>query len=208
MKKKFYVATSGLFLLAATSSAQVEKKQWLLGGDFAVANGSTSSQNAVSFPTGISNSTSNTGLAPHVGYAIGKNSVVGLNLDFMYTDNFQDRTSSFLVNPFYRRFFPFSGRLGIYGDLSAGYGFLQLSYLIYDSAGSATRTHNHYHEFDASLVPGIYYLVGRQFLARVACASILYNYFRYSGEETTTSLSINIFQSFTVGFDIMLGGRK
>ncbi|MBS1598210.1 MAG: hypothetical protein JST75_08290 [Bacteroidetes bacterium] len=75
MKRKILLAIAVSIFLIEGLNAQIEKKDWLLGGSLGInINNGNNGNNG--------NSNSNTSIAPHIAYALGRNSVIGLNFNF------------------------------------------------------------------------------------------------------------------------------
>src|SRR5271154_3680500 len=130
MKKKIYLSAIFAIFLFSTTLAQIEKNDWLLGGTLGL-NTSNNSSNSVP----IGNSSSNANIAPHVAYALGKNSVIGLDLGYSYYDNSGNyKSSSYSLNIFYKKYLPFNERFGIYFQFEGGIISDKLTQTI-DSAG-------------------------------------------------------------------------
>ena len=154
------------------------------------------------------NSTSNANIAPHIAYAIGKNSTLGLNLGYSYSDNAgNNKSSSFLSNVFYKKYFPCKEKFGIYLQLYAGIVLTKSSYLVLDSTGSFTKNSSTTHGYDASAIPGVYYLVSKRILLTVDCGGLSYIYDNNRDGYSATYWTFNFLNSFTFGVDFILGKK-
>src|ERR1700722_18524391 len=156
MKKKIYLSIAVIICLSFSSYAQIEKGDWLLGGTLGV-NNTTNSPNG--------GSTSNASIAPHIEYALGKNSVLGLNLGYSYSNNSgNNKIASFTSNIFYKKYFPCKEKFGIYIEVIAGIAFSKNSYTVVDSTGSYTKSYSTTHSYNVGAIPGVYYLVSKRIL--------------------------------------------
>jgi hypothetical protein len=204
MKSKMLLSlTIVIFSSIAVLQAQIEKKDWLLGGSLGF---NTSNPNS-----GSSNySTSNANFAPHIGYAIGHNSVIGLNIGFNYSNtSSQYKSVSFSTNAFYKKFISLKEKFGIYYQINAGIGWSQVSYPISDSTGNVTSKITYpSHAYNASITPGVYYAVSPKILLNADCGGLGYNYSDNGDGYGTSNFAFNFLSSFTFGVDFILGRKK
>jgi hypothetical protein len=199
MKKKIYLFIAVIICLSFSSYAQIEKGDWLLGGTLGVNNSSNS-------PNGTS--TSNANIAPHIAYAVGKNSTIGLNLGYSYSDNSGNyKLSSFASNIFYKKYFPCKEKFGIYLQLNTGIALSKNSYTVIDSAGSYTKSNSTTHSYNVGAIPGIYYLVSKRVLLTADCGGLSYFYDDYGAGYSANSWSFNFLTNFTFGVDFVLGKK-
>ncbi len=104
MKLKNLPITVIFVCMTLASSAQITKGDWILGGTF---NFNNSNSAPPSFAT------SNANLAPRLGLAVGRNSVMGLDLGFSYLAGSQGQKSlAFSANAFYRKYIILKNKLG------------------------------------------------------------------------------------------------
>jgi hypothetical protein len=198
MEKKIYLSAILAIFLFATTFAQIEKGDWLLGGTLGVNNTSNS-------PNG--GSTSNANIAPHIEYALGKNSVIGLNLGYSSSNNSgNNKLSSFTSNIFYKKYFPCKEKFGTYLLLGGGIVFSKSSYLV-DSAGTLEKSSSTSHSYNIGVVPGVYYLVSKKVLLTADCGGLSYFYTDYGSGNSTTYWTLNFLTSFTFGVDFILGKK-
>jgi hypothetical protein len=204
MKKKIYLSIAVILFLSFTTHAQIEKNDWLLGGTV----GFTSSSSSYNNTSYTGNSTSNASISPHIAYALGKNSTIGFNLGYNYSDNAgNNKTSSFLSNIFYKKYFPCKEKFGIYLQLYGGISLVKSSYLVLDSAGSLTRNNSTTREYDAGITPGIYYQVSKRILLTADCGGLSYIYDDSGSGYSATYWSFNFLSNFTFGVDFILGKK-
>ena len=202
MKKKIYLsAIFAIFLFSATF-AQIEKNDWLLGGTLGL-NTSNSSSNSVP----IGNSSSNANFSPHIAYALGKNSVIGLNLGYSYTDNSGNyKSSSFSLNIFYKKYLPCREKFGLYFQFNGGTILYKLTQTI-DSAGTLIKSSSTSHVYDADIIPGVYYQASKRVLINADCGGISYAYYDYGAGSSSSYFSFNFLSNFTFGVDFILGKK-
>ncbi|HSZ86489.1 MAG TPA: hypothetical protein VK787_10685, partial [Puia sp.] len=153
-------------------------------------------------------STSNANIAPHIAYALGKSSTIGLNLGYSYSDNSSDyKSSSFTSNIFYKKYFPCKEKFGIYIEVIAGIAFSKNSYTVVDSTGSYTKSSSTTHIYNAGAIPGVYYLISRKILLTADCGGLSYYYDDYGAGYSANSWSFNFLNNFTFGVDFILGKK-
>jgi len=77
MKKKILLSLAIIISFAFSLKAQVDKGDWLLGGTLGI-----NTSNA-----GSSTNYSNSNITPHMGYAIGNKTVLGLSLGVNFSES-------------------------------------------------------------------------------------------------------------------------
>ena len=168
MKSKMLLSFAIIIFSTFALQAQIEKKDWLLGGTLGFNTSNSNSSN---------NSNSNTNFAPHIGYAVGKNSVIGLNAEINYSQSAQEsKNFSFSTNAFYKKFFQVKGKFGTYLQFNGGVGWNASSFLLFDSAGTSSKQTSSNHFYSASIVPGVYYQVSPGILLNADCGGLSYSY--------------------------------
>lgn len=209
MKAKILlIVCSAIFFANVTKGQVVQKSNWLLGGTlgFNSNNGNGTNQ--------TSSSTSNANIAPHIGLAVGGNSVVGLN----FSANFQTTSGgfhswSYVPNVFFKHFFQVKNRFGLYGQLSGGAGWSKSDYQTADPVtGNLTKSHITSSLYNVGLVPGVYFAATPGILINADFGGINYNYNHYKGFDgssgNTSNFNINLLSSFTFGVDFILVKHK
>ena len=196
MKRKILFAITLAVFLTATTNAQIEKKDWLLGG-------------TIGLNTASANSTSNVNLAPHIGYALGNNSVIGMNLSFNYsTANYvAEKQHNLGLNStvFFRKYFTIKENFGWYSGFYAGGGFSFDKQIEADSTHTTTKNQNW--NLRGGFIPGIYYKATQYLLVTVDFGGIGYMYSNGYGRDGS-SVTLNFLSSFTFGVDFILGKHK
>ncbi|HLK27226.1 MAG TPA: outer membrane beta-barrel protein [Puia sp.] len=199
MQKKNLLFGAIILFSSLVANAQIEKKDWLLGGSFGY--------NSTNFNSGSANSNAN--IVPHIGYAIGNNSVVGLNFSVsFYQNESENKSFSWYTYAYYKKFFPIKQKFGAYLQLNAGIGWNKYSSYIYDSLGTGTKITSNYHAYLVSVVPGVYYHVTPGILLNADCGGISYNYTKGQYDSWNSSFVFNFLSSFTFGVDFILGRKK
>ena len=196
MKKKLLLAIAISIFLCGSVSAQIEKRDWLLGGTAGVGNSTLYSS-------------SNAYIAPHIGYAVGNNSVVGLKLQFNYsTQKYVSdiKMRDLMLNStfFYKKYFVIKNKVGWYSELYAGGG-ITFDKVKYDSTGFFTKNQNW--NLSAGFIPGIYYQATPFLLVTADFGGVNYTYTNNFGVDGS-GISINFLSSFTFGVDFILRKHK
>jgi len=206
MKKKIYLIWGAAIFLSLNTHAQIEKSNWLLGGTLGFSSYNSGSNNMLVL--GTNSSSSNTSLAPHIAYAIGNNSVIGLNLGYNYTySTNQTNSTSFSSSIFYKKYISCQGKFGMYLQVNGGITFYKYTYLTVDSSGSQVKTGSTTRAYYAGIIPGVYYLVGKKILLEADCGGLSYVYYDYGPEDWSSDFSINFLSNFTFGIEFILGKK-
>lgn len=188
------------------SNAQVSKGDLLVGGTLGLNNSNTNYN-------GATNTTSNVNFNPRVSYAIGNNSILGLNLGYAYnktkatsTDN-QNSTNSFSAGVFWRNLMPIKGKFGWYPEVGGAVYTGKTKYTQNNSADNTSKVQG----FNAYVVPGLYYAVSPAFLLNVDFGGVSYGSaktkYNDSPSSTTNSFQLGLFQNFNFGFDFIIGRK-
>jgi hypothetical protein len=192
--------------LSLNSYAQIQKGTWLLGGTLGFNSANANSISTLNL--NASNSSSNTNLAPHIAYAIGNNSVIGLDLAYNYDyGSLGTHNTSFSSYLFYKKYIPCQGKFGFYIQANGGINLYRNSYLEGDSSGSTTRITSSTHSYYTGVIPGVYYQVGKKILLEADCGGLAYIYYDFGPEEWESNLSFNFLSNFTFGVDFILGKK-
>jgi hypothetical protein len=199
MQKKNLLFSAFILFFSVIANAQIEKKDWLLGGSFGY--------NSSNYNAGPSSSNAN--ILPHIGYAIGKNSVMGLSLSISnYTSESDYKIFNLSINAYYKKFFPIKEKFGAYLQVNAGIGWTKNSNYIYDSLGIYTKLTNNAHSYFGSAVPGVYYSVTPRILLNADCGGLVYNYTTQDVNNWSSGFAFNFLSNFTFGVDFILGRKK
>lgn len=188
------------------ASAQVGKGDLLVGGTLGFYNSNTNYN-------GASNSNANVNFNPRVSYAIGNNSILGLNLGYAYnktkatsTDN-QNKTNTFSAGVFWRNLIPIKGKFGWYPEVGGNVYTGKTQYK-QDNGTDNTSTSK---GFNAYVVPGLYYSISPAFLLNVDFGGVSYGSaktrYNDSPSSTTNSFQLGLFQNFNFGFDFIIGRK-
>ncbi|HTQ63924.1 MAG TPA: hypothetical protein VMI12_03960 [Puia sp.] len=193
-----------LLLLAMTfsfsSSAQISKGDWLLGGSVGANFGNANAN---------SSSTSNASISPHIGFAIGKNSVLELNFSgTYYSFSGQSYNWGIAANIAYRKFFQVKNKFGLFIEFGGGFGWTKSEYSFYDSSGAISKNYNTAHTYNIGMIPGVYYQVSPGILLNASCGGIDYYYYSYNTGDWSSNISVNFLNSFTFGIDFILGKKQ
>ncbi|HVM88301.1 MAG TPA: outer membrane beta-barrel protein [Puia sp.] len=198
MKRKFLLPVAFIIISANVLQAQIEKRDWLLGGTFGFSTTSNGSSPAYS----------NANITPHIGYALSNNAVVGLNLSLNYIQNNSNNNNFDLsTNLFYKKFFPSGQKFGVYARVNAGLGWSENTYTLLDSAGSNVKKNFTITNYIIGAAPGIYYKIAPGILLDADCGGIVYYYSKESGGHVS-NFSINFFSSFIFGIEFILGKKR
>ena len=161
MQKKLLLILT-MAVSALVSHAQVKKNDWLLGGYF---NFNTSSNSSNNGSNNGSNSGSNSNISPELGWAAGKNSVIGIRGSVYLgtskgSGGYKSTNHSYLAGAFWKKFFPINEKVGWYGDLTAGYSYSDNQYP--DAAQPPNYQKQTGTGFYAAVSPGVYYKAGKK----------------------------------------------
>lgn len=203
MKNEILLSITVMFCFTTALQAQIEKNDWLLGGTFGF-NTANSGPNTI-----YSNYTSNANIAPHIGYAIGKNSVLGINLAatrFRSSNDFD--AFSLTTNALYRKYFPLKNKFGAYLQLSGGIGWSKTKQIFLDTTGNLKSSTYSNRSYSAGVVPGLYYKVNPWLLLNADCGGLDYSYTDLGNKNWNSNLSFNFLSNFTFGVDFILGRNK
>jgi hypothetical protein len=200
MKRKVLLAIAISIFLTSVLSAQIEKKDWLFGGSLGI--------NVNNGNNGNSASNSNTSIAPHLAYALGKNSVIGLNFNFGYSTSAYDLYNLGLAtNLMYKKFFLIKNKFGWYAQLIGGVGWGENSSFIYDSLGNFHKGKSNYYTYNIGFVPGVYYHISPGVLINADCGGVGYNYTR-SPSLWSSNIFVNFLTTFSFGVDFIITKHK
>jgi len=203
MKKKLLLAIAISIFLVHSLNAQVEKNDWLLGGTFSV--NANNSNNTLNYPN------SNTGISPHIAYAIGKNSVVGLNFNFNYnTASDSYHYLAFSTNILYKKYFVIKHKLGWYTQLGGGIGWSRSTLTTIDQSGQEEKIVRNGNLFSVGVAPGIYFQASPGILINADCGGLGYNYVynTYGDGYWNSSFNVNFLSTFTFGIDFIIGKHR
>ncbi|WP_276480534.1 outer membrane beta-barrel protein [Paraflavitalea pollutisoli] len=194
--------------IAASSAltAQVTKGDILLGASAGTGyNGYSSTGSAGS------NST-NANIAPRIGFGIGRNSVLGARLNFNYwnskspgTDYKQNNLGAG-ASIYWRHFMPIVSKVGWYIEPAAGVGTVRQK-----SQDINGKSKINSFNITATVVPGVYYQALPGLLLNADFGGVNYQYSKNKNGTSVTSkshsVSLGLFNSFTFGFDFILGKK-
>ena len=201
MKEKFLLISSLVLFASLEIQAQVQKGDWLLGGSIGINAGNSSS---------MGYSTSNVNILPHIGLAIGKNSVLGLNFGIIYYNSSSGgfSTLTFATNLFYKKYYVLKNKLGWYLEPGGGAGWSENRQTAIDSTGAIFKIKNTTRYYIFGIVPGIYYQISPGILLNVDCGGISYSYSNLGSGYSSTNFYFNFLNSFTFGLDFALSKNK
>ena len=186
-----------MIVSALASQAQVEKNDWLLGGSF---NFNTANSSYPSSSTGSSNSN----LSPEMGFAVGKNSVVGIRggISIGSTKDgsgSKQTTSSYQASAFWKKLFPISEKVGWYSDVAAGY-----NYIRYKNDNTQMVVTSSSRGFSASATPGVYYKAGKKTLLNASIGGLSYYHAKNTDGYTSSSFNLSLLNYFSFGISFIL----
>jgi hypothetical protein len=202
MQKKLLLVLA-IVVSALVSHAQVEKGNWLLGGSlgFSSTNNDASSGNSTSF---------NSSILPSLGWAIGKNAVIGLRGGFSTgttkyeTNNSKQTFNGYTAGAYWKMYFPFADKAGWYTNLGAGYNFNKFKYT---NMGSLVESENSGYNFNFS--PGVYYMPTKKIILSGGLGGLTYSHIKSSGNtlavSTTSGFAFNVLNNFSFGIEFLLG---
>jgi len=185
---------------ALVSRAQVEKNDWLLGGYFNFNTSSSSSNNG---SNNGSNSGSNSNISPELGWAAGKNSIIGARGSVNFgtskdVNGYKSTNHSYLVGAFWKKLFPINEKVGWYGDLTGAY-----SYSNNEFANSSQPQQVSGSGFYAAISPGVYYKAGKKILLNAAIGGMTYNYGKTNYDYTGSSGGQGSSKASTFGINLL-----
>ena len=153
--------------------------------------------------------TSNANISPHLGLAVGRNSVMGLNLGFSYSNSGNGQTTwTFSANPFYRKYIPLKNKLGCYLQYYGGVAWAKSAQIFPDSTGANVK-HNYFsNSYNLGFTPGLYYQVSPGILLNLDAGGISYFYSDYGQGQWASSLRVGLFEQFSFGVDFILGKKS
>lgn len=186
---------SALAFMAFTASAQIEKKNVLLGGSLGFGNNASTNQ----FSSG-----SNSNIQPYIQFAYNKNRTIGFGLDFSYSSNKsnegENKQENFALAPQvgFSQFHPIKGNFGWVLQEYVGASFQSNT----SQNGSETNKVNGTSVF-AGITPGLYYVVGekKNWLLQANVGNLGGSYYKQSNADYSTwNFNTNLFQSYRFGF--------
>lgn len=203
MKHKILPVIAILFFSSYALNAQIEKGNVLLGGTIGYGGSSGS----------ISNSTSNAGFSPRIGYAIARNTVLGLSGSFNYNrakaPNSNDKSTytSYGTAVYLRKYMPVQNKLGWYAEASAGISSSTSKEVVFSINRKSTSR-----AYGVNVVPGVYYQALPRLIINANVGGASYYYGKYSGNDTTvkshySTVSVNFLSSFSFGIDFILSKK-
>jgi len=202
MQKKLLLVVA-IVVSALASQAQVEKGNWLLGGSlgFSSTNNDAVGGNSTSF---------NSNIVPSLGWAVGKNAVIGLRGGFStgttkYESNSSKQTfNGYTAGAYWKMYFPFADKAGWYTNLGAAYNFSKSKQT---TMGSLVESENSGYYFNFS--PGVYYMPTKKIVLSGGLGGLAYSHIRTSGNSTPVATSsafiFNLLNSFSFGIEFLLG---
>ena len=200
MKKKILLSLSVIVCSVFSSQAQIEKGDLLLGGSFGI---NANSANSSSYTT------SNANFAPHIGLAIGKNSVIGLGFGLSYSSNSAAQSNfDFSSSVLYKKYFVIRNKLGYYLQLHGGILLATNKFTYIDSSGSAMKTNYKSYSYSVGITPGIYYGVTPRLLLTADVGGLGYAYSDGGSGSWSSNFNMSFLNSFTFGVDFILGKKQ
>jgi hypothetical protein len=205
MKRQTLLAFIIVLASATASRAQIQKGDILLGATLGIGYNSNNTHS----------SSANANLAPRVGLAIGKNSVLGLQTNFGYqhskpgdNNSTWERTATTLgAGLYWRKFMPIKDKIGWFLEPNAAFSYGKTK----DESGSQ-KTEYSATGYSAGIVPGIYYQPVPKLLLSVDFGGLNYSYYINKSEGNPTSKTSNVNFSllsyFTFGVDFLLTKGK
>jgi hypothetical protein len=205
MKRQTLLILFIIVSFAASTKAQIQKGDILLGATFGVGYSSNN----------VHSSSSNTNLAPHIGLAIGQNSVLGLQTNFGYQhskpgDNngaWEGTNTSVGVGLYWKKFMPIKDKIGWYLEPNASFGYAKNKQENGSQKAESSTT-----AYSAGIVPGIYYQPIPKLLLNVdfGGVSYYYNVAKSAGNPTSKSSGVNLslLSYFSFGVDFILTKGK
>lgn len=184
------------FIITTLSSrAQIQKGDVLLGASVGV--------NTNNYSGG---SSSNAGISPRIGVAIGTNWVLGARFSAGFSNTKSDSkttTTNLGATVFVRKYMPVKNKLGWYAELGAGVGTVNGK----TTNGSIENKQNTF-SYNAGFIPGVYYHATPKVLLSVDAGGIGYFHSKNKNNVTTTSktsgFGLNFLSSFSFGIDLVL----
>jgi hypothetical protein len=203
MKHKTLPAFAILIFSCCTLHAQIEKRSLLLGATLGYRNSSTTSYS----------SSSNAYVNPRIGYAVGKNSVIGLLGNFRYGKSKYDNNPSYKSTSttyggalYWRQFLPIQNRLGWYTELIAG-----ISGGI-NKTTTSTFTKTRHTNYAVGAAPGIYFQALPKLLISADVGGLNFNRSIDKNSNSdiigrSSAFEVNFLKEFTFGIDFILGRK-
>ncbi|MBS1566360.1 MAG: hypothetical protein JST39_18400 [Bacteroidetes bacterium] len=201
MKKRFLLLAT-IVSLSIASHAQVEKKDWLLGGSFSFTTGNSSSSAVISGASTVTSSNSN--INPELGLAVSKNSILGIR-GGLSINTYKGKAggkstyTTWAAGAFWKRLFPINERVGWFSDVEVGYSRLINDYASgynYEMAG-----------FSAGVAPGFYYQPSRRILLNANVGGLSYTYSK-NGTNKNSAFDVNLLNAYTFGVSFIINKDK
>ena len=200
MQKKLLLVLA-IVASALVSHAQVEKKDWLLGGTFRFNTNNSNDANG-------STSGSNSNLNPELGWAVAKNSIIGFRGGFSVSNwtgfnGGKSTATAYSAGLFWKKLFPINEKAGWYGDLSSGYSHSNNKFT--DINGTNKSASN---AFYASLSPGVYYKPSGKILLNAGIGGLGYTHTKADAgtnfESKTNSFNVTLLNYFSFGVSFII----
>ena len=200
MKRKVLPFLTLAIISTSSLTAQVQKGDILLGATLGFNYGSNNDNY----------STSNSNIAPRVAIGIGSNSALGLKTGFTYqkykpggSSDETTTTTGISAGLFWRKYMPIKNKIGWYLEPNGGVSFNR------DVRKSSTnKIKGSSTQYNAKVLPGIYYQPIPKLLINADFGGLGYNYSRSKSDGNPTNrysnVYLNLFSTFTFGFDFIL----
>jgi hypothetical protein len=200
MKLKNLPITVIFVCMTLASRAQITKRDWILGGTFNFSNSNASPP---------SNASSNANISPHLGLAVGRNSVMGLSFSFGYYSNSPGQKNlSFSSNVFYRRYIVLKNKLGCYLQYNGGVALSKSTEYIFDSTGASVKSNLYGQTYNLGFTPGLYYQVTPGILLNLDAGGVAYYYSDFGHGQWASSFFVGFLNQFSFGVDFILGKKS
>lgn len=205
MKRKTLLALVILIVSATAAKAQIQKGDVLLGAALGVSSNNNN----------LNGSSSNAGIAPRIGFAIGRNSVMGINTSFAYSrtkpsDNnntWENKGFNVGAGLYWRKYIPLKDKLGWYVESDLAFGYAKSK-----QTSGQQKIENTSTGYGVSAVPGFYYQALPKLFLHVEAGGINYIYSVNKNSDDSKSKSssvyLSLFNSFTFGVDFLLTKGK
>ena len=154
--------------MVSYTNAQTGSGTIMIGGGLHFNN--STEKNTVAGSTTDGPKTTSFGINPRVGYFIGENFALGVELGYSSdvtkendpspgVDETKNTSSTFSIAPFVRYYSPIAEKAGAFLNASVGYSTGKNKFESTDAGGTTTSTDADISGFDAGITPGLYWFI-------------------------------------------------
>ncbi|CAM1366744.1 outer membrane beta-barrel protein [Tenacibaculum xiamenense] len=190
---------------------KISKGTWLLEGDFSI---NSSNFKITDNPTPNKADRFNFRISPKLGYAVNDNLVLGLGLEYSYSENQyenlynqEDSSNTYSIAPYIKKFFPITSRFAFHLQGETAFSYSKTNN--YDGAGNRVAS-NGTRSYGISLRPGINYSLSKGVLLEMNFGALSYSHSSQKNDENSSKYVTNNFgfnlssSSLILGVSILL----